>query len=59
MDQLEEPEDVPVKVDVVNDLDVIRLGAALEQQLHEVVAMRMRRTIFLAFADRAHQRRVA
>src|SRR5205085_11804832 len=38
MDQSQEPQDVAAKVDVVNHLNVVRLGASIEQQAHELVA---------------------
>src|SRR5678816_3669366 len=59
VEHLEKPEDVPVKVNVVEDLDVVRICSAIEQEAHELVALRMRRTIFLAFADDSRHRRIA
>ena len=47
-----------MKVDVVDDLAVVGLCAALEQQARQFIAVRMRRTAFLAFADDADQRGV-
>jgi hypothetical protein len=48
-----------VKVDVVDDLDVVRLSAALQEQPHECVALRVRKPVFFTFADDSDQRSVA
>ena len=45
-------------MDVVDDLPVVGLGAALQQQARQLITARMRRTAFLAFADGADQRGV-
>ena len=53
--QFHPPQDFSVKVDVVDHLPVVGLGAALQQQAHQLVAVWMRRTVLLAFADHADQ----
>src|SRR5687768_6882844 len=58
MDEFQEPEDLAVKANVVNDLDVVRVRAPLEQEASERIAVRMRRSVFLSLADDADQRRV-
>ncbi len=58
VDHLQEPQHAAVESRVVDDLDVVRLRAALEQESHECVALRMRRPVLFAFADDADERRV-
>ena len=57
--QLQEPQHVALEVRVVEHLDVVGLGTALQQQLGEGVAPLMRRPALLAFSNDADQRRVA
>ena len=47
-----------MKVNVVDDLGVERLGAALEQQTDEGVALRVRRAVLFTLTDRADERRI-
>ena len=55
VDELEPPEHVAAEMRVVEDLDVERLGAALEQQLEQLRRVRLPRRILLAFAGDADE----
>jgi hypothetical protein len=55
---LEPPQHVAAEVGVVKDLDIERVGAALEQQRIEIVATRMGQRVLLAFSGDAGQCRV-
>jgi hypothetical protein len=52
------PEDLSVKVNVIDDVRIIRLCAALQQQSRELVAARMRWAVFFALADDTGERRI-
>ena len=59
VDELEPPEDVAAEMRVVQDLDVERLGAALEQQLEQRRRIRLPRRVLFAFTGHAGEDGVA
>ena len=55
VDELEPPQDVAAEMGVVEDLNVERLRAALEQQLEQRRGVRLPRRILLAFTGGADE----
>ena len=58
VDHREPPHVLCVEAEVVHDLDVVGVGAEVEEELRELVASRMRRPVFFAFAGDAGHRGV-